>query len=308
MAIVKFPALGRGAVRLRKIPACLIVLAGATGLPARSAQAQEIMPYDFTVLPAGTTLAMGYYVYGHNTDYRTAGGPTLRNSGLEVQAGIARLVHYGEIGGIRGGVQVFQIFGSFQDVRIGGQPIAGTFGAQNVTLSAFFWPYINVDSQTAIIVLGFLNPPTGSYDRFAALNFGDNRIRGTVQVGLQQGFGEQLGVDLAYDAQIYGENDRAFPGTGLLTQTPTHRVQAWLNWRWNPSFSTSIGYTGIWGGVQSLNGFRTGAVTETQRIRVHSGYFIDPTLQIGLELNHDLHSVGGFRQDFGAILRVLKVF
>ncbi|UMY16498.1 transporter [Methylobacterium organophilum] len=286
----------------------MVLLATATCLPSRNAQAQEIMPYDFTVLPAGTTLAMGYYAYGHNTDYRITGGPTLRDSGLEVHAGIARLVHYGEIGSIRGGVQVFQIFGGLQDVRIGCQPVASTFGAQNVTLSAFFWPYINVDSQTAVMVLGFINPPTGTYDRFAALNLGDNRVRGTVQLGLQQGFGEHLGLDLAYDAQFYGENDRAFPGTGLLTQAPTHRIQAWLNWRWNPSFSTSIGYTGIWGGAQNLNGLPTGARTETQRIRFHGGYFIDPTLQIGLELNHDLHSEGGFRQDFGAIMRVLKVF
>lgn len=287
---------------------CLTLLAAVAGLRAGPASAQEIMPYEFTPLPAGTNLALGYYAYGHNTDYSIARGPTLRNSGLETHIGIARFVHYGEVAGLRAGVQAFQTFGSLQDARIGGHRLDGAFGAQNIALSAFVWPYINEASQTNVIVVGFLNPPTGTYDRFAVLNLGDNRMRGTAQIGLQQGFGEHFGLDLAYDAQFYGDNDRAFPGSGLLSQATTHRIQAWANWRWTPSFSTSVGYTGTWGGEQRLNGVLTGARTEIQRIRFHSGYFIDPTLQVGLELNHDLRAVGGFKQDFGAILRVLRAF
>jgi hypothetical protein len=287
---------------------CLTILTMGVCFKADMAEAQEIMPYEFTVLPVGTNLALGYYGYGHNTDYSVARGPTFRNSGLETHVGIARFVHYNEIAGMRVGVQVFQVFGGLQDARIGGQSLPSAFGAQNITLSAFFWPYINEDTKTAVIVVGFLNPPTGTYDRFAPLNLGDNRMRGTIQVGLQQGFGDHLGLDLAYDAQFYGDNDRAFPGTALLSQGTTHRLQAWMNWRWNPSFTTSIGYTGIWGGEQTLNGLLNGTRTEIQRIRFHTGYFIDPTLQVGLELNHDLRAVGGFKQDFGAIFRVLKAF
>ena len=192
---------------------CLTLLAAMAGLRAGPAAAQEIMPYEFTPLPAGTNLALAYYAYGRNTGYSIARGPTLRDSGLETHIGIARLVHDGEVAGIRGGVQIFQVFGGLQDARIGGQRIEGAFGAQNLALSAFVWPYINDASKTAIIVAGFLNPPTGTYDRVAPLNLGDNRMRGTIQVGLQQGFGEHFGLDLAYDAQFYGDNDpsRATP-------------------------------------------------------------------------------------------------
>ncbi|MDP4027095.1 transporter [Methylobacterium sp. NEAU 140] len=287
---------------------CLSLVAAATGFQSDPAQAQEIMPYEFTPLPAGTNLALGYYAYGHNTDYRLARGPTLRGSGLETHVGVARFVHYDEIAGFRAGYQIYQGFGGLQDARIGGQRLPNTFGAQNITLSAFLWPYINESSKTAIILVGFLNPPTGSYDPFAPLNLGDNRVRGTVQGGLQQGFGNHLSLDIAYDAQFYGDNDRAFPGTSLLRQGTTHRLQTWLNWRWNPSFNTSIGYTGIWGGEQRLNGVLNGARTEIQRIRFQTGYFFDPTLQVALELNHDLQATGGFKQDFGAVFRILKAF
>ncbi|MFE1597604.1 hypothetical protein [Methylobacterium sp. ID0610] len=138
---------------------CLTILAMGVCFRADMAEAQEIMPYEFTVLPVGTNLALGYYAYGHNTDYSIARGPTFRNSGLETHVGIARFVHYDEIAGIRAGVQVFQVFGGLQDAKIGGQTLPNAFGAQNITLSAFFWPYINEDTKTAVIVVGFLNPP-----------------------------------------------------------------------------------------------------------------------------------------------------
>ncbi|MGX7704479.1 transporter [Methylobacterium sp. Gmos1] len=296
-----------GPARLR-IGLYLALLAVAAVLRSAPASAQEIMPYEFTPLPAGTNLALGYYAYGHNTDFSIARGPTFRDSGLETHIGVARLVHYAEVAGLLGGVQVLQPFGSLQDARIGGQRLEGAFGTQNITLSAFVWPYINPASKIAVIAVGFLNPPTGSYDPRAPFSLGDNRVRGAAQFGLQQGVGEQFSVDLSYDAQFYGDNDRAFPGNLLLTQTTTHRFQAWANWRWSPAFTTSVGYTGTWGGEQRLGGVLTGARTEIQRVRVHAGYAIDPTLQVALELNHDLRAVGGFKQDLGAIFRVVKAF
>ena len=61
---------------------CLTILTMGVCFKADMAEAQEIMPYEFTVLPVGTNLALGYYGYGQNTDYSVARGPTFRNSGL----------------------------------------------------------------------------------------------------------------------------------------------------------------------------------------------------------------------------------
>lgn len=284
---------------------CLGLVAGFGG----SAKAQEIEPYEFVPLPAGTNLAIGYYVYGHDTDFHVSGGPTLKNSKLEVNIGLARYVHYFEVAGMPAGVQVIQAFGSLGgSAKVGGQSLGNAFGVQNTTLSAFIWPYVNQQSKTNVIVAGFINPPDGTYDKHSPLNVGDNRWRGTIELGVSQGIGEHFGFDAAIDTQFYGDNNNDFPGNGRLSQDPTYRLQLWANWRWNAAFSTSIGYEGFFGGSQYVNGSFSGSKTEEQRIRLNAALFLTPTLQTMLELNRDVQVSGGFKQAFGATLRVLYVF
>jgi len=283
---------------------CLGLFAGST----TRAGAQEIEPYDFTPLPAGTNLAIGCYRYGHNTAFNVARGSTIKNSGVEINVGIARYVHYYEIAGHPAGVQVFQGFGSLSAAHVDGQRIGSAYGVQDTTLSAFIWPYVNTATKTNVITVAYLNPPSGSYDRSSAINLGGNRWRGTIQLGLTQGIGDKFGFDAAFDAQFYGDNGSAVPGNRRLSQDPTYRFQFWANWRWSAAFSTSIGYEGFFGGSQQVNGRFNGNKTEEQRIRANAALFITRTLQAMLELNHDIHVVGGFRQDFGTTLRLVKAF
>jgi hypothetical protein len=285
----------------------LLCLGLAAGLVTR-AGAQEIEPYEFVPLPAGTNLAIAYYVYGHNTEFNAARGRTFKNSSLEVNIGLARFVHYFEVAGHPAGVQVIQGFGSLSGANVGGQRVGSAFGAQDTTFSAFIWPYVNTASKTNIITAAFINPPIGTYDPQSAINLGGNRWRGTIEVGISQGIGDNFAFDAAFDAQFYGDNNSYVPGNNRLSQDPTYRVQLWANWRWNPQLTTSIGYEGFFGGDQQVNGFVTGNKTELQRIRANAAYFLTPRLQTMLELNHDVKAVGGFKQEFGATLRVVYVF
>ncbi len=275
---------------------------------ATKAGAQEIEPYEFVPLPAGTNLAVGYYVYGHNTEFNVARGSTIKDSGVEINVAIARYVHYVDIKGFPAGFQIIQAFGSLSAAHIDGQRLGSAFGAQNTTLSAFIWPYVNTATKSNVILVGFLDPPDGSYDKRSAINLGDNRWRGDVQLGLSQGITDSLAFDAAFDVQFYGDNDSYVPGNRRLSQDPTYRAQLWANWRWNPAFTTSFGYEGFFGGSQQVNGRFAGTKTEVQRLRANAALFLTPRLQTMLELNHDVKVVGGFKQDFGATLRVLYVF
>lgn len=283
---------------------CLLLTMGA----ATRVGAQEIEPYEFVPLPAGTNLAVGYYVYGHNTEFNVARGSTIKDSGVEINVGIARYVHYVDIAGHPAGFQIIQAFGSLSAAHIDGQRLGSAFGAQNTTLSAFIWPYVNTASKTNVILVGFVDPPVGTYDKRSAINLGDNRWRGDVQIGLSQGLTDNLAFDAAFDVQFYGDNDSYIPGNRRLSQDPTYRAQLWANWRWNPAFSTSLGYEGFFGGSQQVNGRFAGTKTEVQRLRANAALFLTPRLQTMLELNHDVKVVGGFKQDIGATLRVLYVF
>lgn len=283
---------------------CAGIVAGSANLAA----AQEIQPYEFVPLPAGTNLAIGYYIYGHNTEFNVAAGPTFKNAKLETNIGVGRYVHFTEIAGHPAGFQLIQIFGSLSGANVGGRSLGSAFGAQNLALSAFIWPYVNTATKTNFNTTVFLYPPTGTYDSRAPLNLGDNRWRGDIQLGLSQGFGEHFGLDAEFDAQFYGDNDNAFPQGSRITQDPTYRVQLWANYRWSPAFTTSIGYEGFFGGNQRENGFLTGNKTDEHRIRANAALFLTPKLQTMVELNHDIAYFGGFKQDFGAQLRVLYAF
>ena len=301
----------RGFVAYRSLLMFLLGGLVCLGLPvefATRAGAQEIQPYQFVPLPAGTNLAIGYYVYGNNTEFNVARGRTIKDSRNEVNIGIIRFVHFLDVAGHPAGIQVIQGFGSLSAARIGGQRVGSAYGIQDTTLSAFIFPYVNIATKTNFVVNGFLYPPDGSYDRSSAINLGGNRWSGDVQFGLSQGIGERFAFDAEFDARLYGDNDSYVPGNRRLSQDPTYRVQLWANWRWNAAFTTSIGYEGLFGGSQQVNGFFNGSKTEEQRIRSNAALFLTPTVQAMLELNHDVHVVGGFKQDFGAQVRLLKIF
>lgn len=283
---------------------CLLLTMGA----ATRAGAQEVEPYEFVPLPAGTNVALGYYAYGHNTEFNLARGSTIKDSGVETNIGIARYVHYTELAGFPAGFQIIQFFGSLSGAHIDGQRLGSAFGAQNTIFSAFIWPYVNTATKTNVNVTGWIYPPTGTYDKRSPINLGDNRWRGNFQLGLSQGITDRLAFDLSFDTQFYGDNDSYVPGNRRLSEDPTYRAQLWVNWRWNPAFSTSIGYEGFFGGSQQVNGVFAGSKTEEQRIRANAALFLTPRLQTMLELNHDVKSVGGFKQEFGTTLRVVYVF
>ena len=167
---------------------------------------------------------------------------------------------------------------------------------------------MNTATKTNFNTTVFLYPPTGTYDSRSALNLGDNRWRGDIQLGLTQGFGEHFALDAEFDVQVYGDNNNAFPCGRRLSQDATYRTQFWANYRWSAAFSTSIGYEGFFGGDQKLNGFKNGSKTDEHRICANAALFLSPRVQTMLELNHDVASYDGFKQDFGAQLRVLYVF
>ena len=293
---------------LSQLGLCGLVCLSLTMGTATKVKAQEIEPFEFVPLPAGTNLAIGYYIYGHNTEFNVARGNTIKDSGVEVNIAVARYVHFVDIGGHPAGFQILQPFGSESAAHIDGQRLGSAFGAQNIQLSAFIWPYVNTATKTNVNLTGFIYPPTGTYDRRSPINIGDNRWRGDVQIGLSQGITDNLAVDLSFDTQIYGDNSDYVPGNRRLSQDPTYRAQVWVNWRWNPAFTTSLGYEGFFGGSQQVNGFFDGSKTEEQRIRANAALFLTPRLQTMLELNHDVKVVGGFKQDFGTTLRVVYVF
>lgn len=283
---------------------CLMAAAAIGG----GAQAQEILPNDLVPAPAGTNAVLGYYVYGHNTELSVARGQTFKdNTGLEINLGVGRYVHYFNLAGMPAGWQVFQAFGSLSAARVDGQNVGSAFGATNLGLGLFFWPYSNDASKTHVIISTYIYPPTGTYSRYAGINLGDNRWRGDVLLGINQGITDKVSFDASVDGMFYGNND-APPVGGRLSQSPSYRFQTFFNYAWTKSLVTSLGYEGIFGGNQQVDRAFNGSKTETHRARAVASYFWTPAFQTLMEINHDVAVSGGFRQSIGVQLRALYVF
>lgn len=286
--------------------ACVALSTTAGG----TASAQEIEPNEFVPAPAGVNLAIGYYLYGHNEDYNIAKGPTIKKSGLEVNVGIARLVHYFDVAGHPAGIQVLEAFGSESAGHIGSTSLGSAFGASNTILSAFIWPYASTEKKQYLIIAGFILPPVGTYDKYAALNlasaFGYQGWSGDVQLGWDQGIGDHFSYDVSVDFRAFG--DTTAPGGLRNTKDNDYRFQAWANWNWTRAFQTSIGYEGFIGGEGQTNGVFNGSKSENERVRAAASLFVAPNAQILLEVNHEFVSVGGFKQTFGATGRVVYIF
>ncbi len=281
---------------------------------ARMAAAQEIEPNEFVPAPDGTNLAIGYYVYGHNDGYSVAHGPTVKNSGLEVNIGIARYVHFTYVGGHPAGFQILEAFGSESAGHIDGQGLGSTFGGSNPALSAFIWPYANVEKKEYLIVAGFVYPPVGSYDKYAGLNAagllsGSNGWAGDVQLGWDQGIGEHFSYDASVDVRGYGDTTGPSRIGSLRShRNPDFRLQAWANYNWTRAFQTSIGWESLLGGTGYTNQIQNGTKSEFERIRAAAALFVAPNAQVLLEVNHDFVAVGGFKQTIGATGRVVYIF
>ena len=97
-------------------------------------------------------------------------------------------------------------------------------------------------------------------------------------------------------------------------------MQFFLNYIVNRAATVSVGFFGKYGGVQSYDGFAlpgvgvqvpgglTGMKTEQNMLRVDGSMFLAPTWQVLGEVNHDFNAVGGFKDEIGFELRVLKIF
>jgi hypothetical protein len=295
----------------RNLIVLVVVLLCATGAGTGAAEAQVIEPDDLVPAPAGTNLAIGYYVYGHNPEFNIAGGPTVKNSGLEVNLGVARYVHYTSLFGHAAGYQINEAFGSESGGHIGSERLGSAFGASNPELSAFFWPYADTVKKQYLVVVGFIYPPIGTYDKGSPLNLASafsNWVgwAGAAQVGWNQGIGDHFSYDLAADMTAYGATTGPY---GLRNnKAVAYRLQGWANWRWSPVYETSVGWESQLGGSVYTDDIATGSKSEFGRLRAVASAFVAPNAQVLLELSHDVYAVGGFRQIIGATARFVFIF
>ena len=268
--------------------------------------AQEDLPGDPIAAPDGTNLLLDYYVYGHERGFKPSGGPEIRRSGLEVNLGAIEYIRYKYIFGMPAGIQVFDIFGSQSGGHIGNQRLGSAVGAQNATVALFLHPIADAATRRYLKIQLTLYPPGGTYDKNSALNVGPPNWRGQAQAGWEQGIGEHFAYDLAFSVGQTGGTTA--PNSIRTRVNPDFQLQGFLIWNWTAAFQTAVGYEGIYGGSIFRNGLRSGQKADFSRLRATAALFVLPSTQVLVELNRDIQREGGFRQAFGATMRIAYIF
>lgn len=300
---------------LRSLSAVL-VLAVMDTAPSR---AIDFQPFDYVPAAAGTNMLMGYYEYGtRNQVNNTITGTTSRDTNVDSHIGMLRYLHYSEVFERPYLLQVLLPFGGFHNDKIDGTRLSEQGGMGDPIISAVFWPVADKKSRRNLSISSYLSLPLGTYDERRALNLGANRWQHDLQVDFNQGFLGKFTIDIAGDWIHYGNNKDAGPAHAELTQNSSFNVYGWLSYDVSkavqavmPSASNasiSIGYAGTNGGKQKLNGIYDGSQSVEHQIRLTYMQMFAPTWQGLVSLNHDTGVSGDFKQEFGFVLRVTKLF
>ena len=281
----------------------------------------DYQPFDWVPLPGGTKVLSLYYEYGAHDSYNnTISGTSDRDTNLDSQVGIVRYIHYGKdpLFGHQWDWNVLVPFGGLRDGRINGQQLGNANGVADPVASIGYF-FINEPEKKRFLTFApYLTIPVGSYDENKPLNLGGNRWIYNFQGDLTQGIGDKFTVDVSAGWTWYGDNTKAGNGYQKLTQDTSYEFYGWLAYDVSDAVrhavpgasnaKVAIGYMGIFGGEQKLDGISNGQKARQDQLRAMYMMNFSPTTQGLIEVTHDTHVEGQFKQDFGLTLRLVKAF
>jgi len=279
----------------------------------------DYQPFDFVPAAPGTMMMMGYYEFENRNEYTTTTGTSItHDTGLTSQIGLARYLYYNQFNGTPFLLEWLQPFGTEYNAKIDGNSLGSASGASDLILSGTLWPISKPQQKTWVSASDWITVPTGTYSNTAALNLGANRWQNDIQIDYTQGLLNKWTVDFAGDWIAYGPNRNVGAANLTLSQTSTYNAYTWVSYditdvmrRAMPSLgaaSLSMGYAGTFGGVEKLEGIRNGNETHEQQLRWTYEQFVAPKWQVLLSLNHDVSASGQFKDNFGVIFRLTRVF
>lgn len=273
-----------------------------------AAQAVDVGPTDYVAAPAGTDALLLYYRHAESDRAHLTTTGKANDSNLSVDAGILRYIHYADLGGITIAPQVLVPVASIHDAKLGGTDLNQPGGLGDVILANVFWLVNDAAQRRQFAITPYVWLPVGRYDQGEALNIGENRWKANLQAGFDQGFGDKWGMELVADATWYGANSEAGNGGQTLKQDASYQFQAWLRYDFSGDSSLAAGMSQTLGGKQTLDEAANGFKTEATQARLSYSQFLTPSFQAQGILTTDLRVRGGFAEDYGAQLRLLKVF
>lgn len=278
-------------------------LAGA--LIGTEAHAIDIAPGDYAYLPAGTNLFIAYFDYAQSSSFKTSNGIKVPNSSVSSTVGIARYLHYTDIGGSAFLFQAVLPFGTINSPKVGGVGLTPANGLGDLTLGATYYPiHSNAPTGTTIGLTAFTVLPTGNYD-VNNPSLGSGTATFIPQIGFIQGLGNGFFLDGAVEADFSVDHTNS----GIkVHQNTSYEAQAFLRYQFSQATSVSFGYAGKFGGQFYANGVKTPSMTREDTLKLFANTFVTKDIQLQGMIGTDVAATGGFKNSVIAEIRIAKVF
>ncbi|MEO1988952.1 MAG: transporter [Martelella sp.] len=215
-----------------------------------AAYGQDYQPRDFVPIPAGTNLALVYYLGSTSDTLVDGNGDDVADSNLDTNVSLLRYVKYFDLAGMRVDVNVLQPFGGLNNMRIAGTDIdTKHFSSGDLTLVGTIWPLNDAKNGRYFGIATYLTLPTGNYSA-SEPSLGSNRWSVAIQPGFVFNIAPKWSVDLAGDVTIYGDNDEG-PGGANVEKDASYTALGWINYSASDKTMFSAGVTTSWGGCRN---------------------------------------------------------
>ncbi|WP_304639684.1 transporter [Pseudomonas sp.] len=282
----------------------------STGLFSGMAQSVEIAtdPGDYTPLPAGASLGILYGQYATRDRVYADGDRVPMDAGLDTTIGLARYVHYVDVGGVIVNPQVILPFGEVELTEPFGplKPMSGS-GVGDPIVGATAWFLNDSEAQQWFGLSAFVSVPLGRYDAARGpVNVGENRWKGIFHAAYVKHLTDKVAMDLIGEYSIYGDNDDFL---GLRRkQDDAQSIQGHLRYMLQGQSHVALSYYHSFGGETILGGMDQDDKANSNRWLATYATFLAPTTQLQIQAGRDIRVENGFKEDARINLRLLKVF
>ena len=254
-------------------------------------------PGDYTGLPAGTNLLLGYAQFPRADKVYSHGNQTVSNLDLSINAGIFRYVHFMKLGDYIIDPQIIVPFGT-QKI---GLSDSKTSGLGDVIFGGTLWTLADLTRGEHLGWSVFFTAPTGS-DRNQGFALSNNRWATDLQVGYIHKLSDTWTLDLIGETEFYQDQRDT-----KARKDPLYQGHAHLRYFLSGATYLAGTYRHAWGARESLNGADIAGRKNNGTAMLTWASFVDKQWQVQLQYTQDVKVEDGPKVN-GVQARVLYVY
>lgn len=272
------------------------------------ASALEVTAGDYEMYPAGVNIGLLYFQHSRTSDLYINGNRAVGDFRITPTIGLARYIRTVKLTDTATlDAQAILPFGHI-GTGDNASALGSTSGAADLILGAPVKFLLDATTRDVVSIGPFVYLPTGSYDRSRALNLGENRWKGLLQLAYVKHFGSTWALDTVGDVLVHGKNTKFGPLEATLKQNPRYEVQAHLRYILSPATALSVGLGHYRGGETRINEVKQNDRLRTTYGRLTATHFVNQTTQFQMQLGRDLSVYNGAKEDARLNLRLAKIF